>query len=1096
MAKITRLASTLTARYFPSQHLTDAFYMDGRLFGKREVRNADITLDKEEKGFFFSVFSHPTIQGYEPGMMPPYEPQLREICNQVKFSHKEIDAMISGFLSTAVEVTGKMRLQDNESRAPYFAGVIVNNAEAFAVTIGSGLAFLYRNDTLYPLTDAGVPMEPIDAFGNRVGDFYTYVSSKTANALWSNITTLSVDDCIILCNREVYEALGQRELLRILDEAEDQCDAAGTVITQASANVPQVPMQFSISFVESITADEKKGLFGRRKKQKEEDTSDLSIKSNFDTGVVGAAAEAIAGAGFASGYDAAAATTAAGAASAAAVSSTGAVVFGDNMKASSGPVPPSQNQEASTDEGLVIDSKNEVAETSVEFLDNSVTEVPTEEVSAEEMMKNLFGEMKTSSKSDKMIQQKAEDEVKAEADKPEETEVSEMPKNETSEPEVPFNPFAMPLEETPVADTDVPSAEETVIPFNVASDDEATKTVTGIDALLSDQYDEKGNLVKDGIIAAALREMQDEKKAEDVAGDKAESVSEANPVSVNKDGDMVFTADSGVSAVQAASVDATNPYAVGSAEAMQTAAPLIFESGDDTDTNANGGTSKMDENNMNSDDNLSFTWDEKGAPQVPIEDEIPVPDFNMVAEEKPEEIGELPIDFPSVAKEEPVPVQPVSDEASFVLPFENAVVAEEDQPKPQSSVEEDIPEMPVYGSNTYDTPTYAVNSDEQVGNIDNNDAYIVGGYANEDVQAVPESDVQNTQYTDYGNEGYGFDQTSAESGAGYDTGYNQGYGYEAQPQTNEGYDAFGVQDEGYNQQYADNSQGYDNTSYDGQYGEGYAYNPDNAQEAQTESSGDDWIDSILGIDDSTSYAGAATGVAAGAAGAAVYGASSAAAQTRPGGQTRPSGNGQRPNSPNGGRGGYGGNGGSGRGTGAGGGRKRPRLSRNGIIFLGFCAAFLICLIIVICLIVNSCNDKRAKATETTVPSETTTITMATTESTTPDPAAPIGVFVFSDYTGYRTWWDLFNNVYNVQLESETDDRVAKIIEYNNLNADYTPHSGDMLLLPPVGVLNGSIPLNGEAPATSEPDSSDEQIGEPQIGGESEDTEATEAPEEA
>lgn len=1084
MAKITRLASTLTARYFPSQHLTDAFYMDGRLFGKREVRNADITLDKEEKGFFFSVFSHPTIQGYEPGMMPPYEPQLREICNQVKFSHKEIDAMISGFLSTAVEVTGKMRLQDNESRAPYFAGVIVNNAEAFAVTIGSGLAFLYRNDTLYPLTDAGVPMEPIDAFGNRVGDFYTYVSSKTANALWSNITTLSVDDCIILCNREVYEALGQRELLRILDEAEDQCDAAGTVITQASANVPQVPMQFSISFVESITADEKKGLFGRRKKQKEEDTSDLSIKSNFDTGVVGAAAEAIAGAGFASGYGAA---TAASGAAAAAVSQTEAVVFGDNMKASSGPIPPMQNQEASTEEGLVIDSKDEVTEASVEFLDKSVTEVPTAEVSAEEMMKNLFGEMKTSSESDKLIQQKAEDDVKAEAVKPEETVVPEMSKEETSETDVPFNPFAMPLEETPVADTVVSATEETVVPFNVASYDEATKTVTGIDALLSDQYDENGNLVKDGIIAAALREMKDEKEAEKVVEDKSENVSEVAPVSVNKDGDMVFTADSGASAVQKASVDATNPYAVGSAEAMQTAAPLIFESGDDSDTNENGGTSKMDENNMNSDDNLSFTWDEKGAPQVPIEDEIPVPDFNMVAEEKPEEIGELPIDFPSVAKEEPVPVQPASDEETFVLPFENAVVAEDDQPKSQSSVEEDIPEMPVYGSNTYDTPTYAVNSDEQVGNIDNSDAYIVGGYANDDVQAVPEADTSNTQYTDYGNEGYGFDSAAADASAGYDAGYNQGYGY----------DAFGVQSEGYDQQYVDNSQGYDNTSYDGQYGEGYAYAPDNGQDAQTESSGDDWIDSILGIDDSAPYAGAAAGVAAGVAGAAAYGAAGASTQSRPGAQARPTGNGQRPNSSNGGRGGYGGNGGNGRGTGAGGGKKRPRLSRNGIIFLGFCAAFLICLIIVICLIINSCNDKKAKATETTVPSETTTITIATTESTTPDPTAPIGVFVFSDYTGYRTWWDLFNNVYNVQLESETDDRVAKIIEYNNLGADYTPHSGDMLLLPPVGVLNGSIPLNGEAPASSEADSTDGQIGEPQIGGETDEGETTTAaPEEA
>ena len=48
MATFTRLASTLTAKYFPSQSLTDAFYIDGRLFGKREIRGADITIDKVE----------------------------------------------------------------------------------------------------------------------------------------------------------------------------------------------------------------------------------------------------------------------------------------------------------------------------------------------------------------------------------------------------------------------------------------------------------------------------------------------------------------------------------------------------------------------------------------------------------------------------------------------------------------------------------------------------------------------------------------------------------------------------------------------------------------------------------------------------------------------------------------------------------------------------------------------------------------------------------------------------------------------------------------------------------------------------------------
>ena len=46
MATLTRLASTLTAKYFPSSSLTDAFYMDGRLNGKRETKQADITIDK------------------------------------------------------------------------------------------------------------------------------------------------------------------------------------------------------------------------------------------------------------------------------------------------------------------------------------------------------------------------------------------------------------------------------------------------------------------------------------------------------------------------------------------------------------------------------------------------------------------------------------------------------------------------------------------------------------------------------------------------------------------------------------------------------------------------------------------------------------------------------------------------------------------------------------------------------------------------------------------------------------------------------------------------------------------------------------------
>lgn len=37
MAKMTRLATTITARYYPTSDMTDAFFADGRLAGKEKT---------------------------------------------------------------------------------------------------------------------------------------------------------------------------------------------------------------------------------------------------------------------------------------------------------------------------------------------------------------------------------------------------------------------------------------------------------------------------------------------------------------------------------------------------------------------------------------------------------------------------------------------------------------------------------------------------------------------------------------------------------------------------------------------------------------------------------------------------------------------------------------------------------------------------------------------------------------------------------------------------------------------------------------------------------------------------------------------------
>lgn len=280
MAKMTRLATTVTARYYPAPDLTDAFYMDGRISGKRETRSADITIDKEDRGFFFSVFSHGASAGRDASAEPPYEAPLRKLYTEMKTGRKLLDHVIGDLVNTAVSVTGRMKIQTGNARAPFFAGTIVKDSEAFAITMGKGLAFLYRDDTLFPLTATDIKIDPVNTQRQRVEDFHNYCASKAATALCSNIVQLKMDDCLILCNREVYEALGQQEMLRILYEAEDQCDAAGVVVTEASAKLPGVPMQFMISFVEAVSAPEKGGLFGfgRKKTPQAYDEEDDAIE--------------------------------------------------------------------------------------------------------------------------------------------------------------------------------------------------------------------------------------------------------------------------------------------------------------------------------------------------------------------------------------------------------------------------------------------------------------------------------------------------------------------------------------------------------------------------------------------------------------------------------------------------------------------------------------------------------------------------------------------------------------------------------------------------------------------------------------------------
>ncbi|MCR4702595.1 MAG: hypothetical protein K5665_02905 [Saccharofermentans sp.] len=1063
MATLTRLASTLTARYFPSSTLTDAFYLDGRLCGKRETRQADITIDKDERGFFFSLFTHPAIEGFEPGTIPPFEPQLRGLCNEVKNGHKEIDSMIEKFLSTAVEVAGTTKLIDNETRDPYFTGVIVRDAEAFAVTIGGGLAFLYRDDTLFPLTDAGIPMEPIDAYGNRVGDFQYYCSSKTANALWSNFFTLTPDDCIILCNKSIYDALGQREILRILTDAEDQCDAAGLILTQASARMPNTPMQISISFVESVTKEEKRGLFGKKKKNKDYDSeSHELLESTVEGGEVGAAAKAIADAGFVSltpeepvvvpvtGSD---------------IPADGSVQFGDKAGQ-----PEAQK----------------IPEDVLEFPDN---EGAVEEISAEEAMKRIFGEMKESSASD------SETVAKAEA-----ATVMDSPFvfNIADESNTPAVPEETKVSEAPVMET-VSKTE-----FTLDNEDNSpTKPVTDINSIL---FTSAGS----GILAQALKDKEQEAAKETsiddlkeepvipvipvvaavpvepavpvapvipVAGDIPVAVPPA-PAVVNKPEEIVFApgevkADSGNSDVSAKAEDVFDPYGNISAQELKNTPPIVF--GDD-----------------------GLAPKEEPVPSEKVSS-IPVPEYEL-KEEKPElkEEDKLNVDFPETekqpdmtAQETPVinvesvqeaPVQPQDD---IILPFGNPAYVSGSEDAAVQSDPGDIPQMPLYDSDNYNNPVNAVGSEQNVSQPADN-ASFYGDYAGSEAQAeVPPyqpygaesfSTADQSSFGSYGNQTIDMQGGVPMDDSGYPTygtgdgGYVPGYDQAPQGGYTD-YSGAGYQDPNAGQSpfYQQDDSGYTDYSAGDSQGYGEEYAQPQASASSSASLDDEWFNNILGVDDSGQsygndqnygYTPSEEKIQA-----VMPDAQQQAQYTNPG-QTsyRPSGSG--PNN-------------SGRptgssprtsasaGKGGNGGGKKMKLNRNGYMFIAFLAILLICIIIVVALIARGCS-KKTKPTETTTVATseeiTTQTTMPSTQATLPDPSAPKGYFKFSDNIGYRTWWDVFHYVYEIDIKNLSDTRINTIIVYNKLDpATYTgPNPGDSLLLPPREVITGEIPMTFNA----------------------------------
>ncbi|MBQ0012055.1 MAG: hypothetical protein KBT07_05050 [Clostridiales bacterium] len=1011
MAKQTRLATTLTARYFPTAELTDAFYMDGRVTNKAVARSADLTNDKEDRGFFFSVFSHQTIPDQDPNALPPYEPVLRRLGTELKSGRRTLDDQIGEMVNSAVSITGRMKIQSENNRTPFFAGVMVKDAEAFAITMGKGLAFLYRDDTLYPMTATDIRIDAMNTARQKVDNFYNFCATKTAPALCSNIAQLKIDDCIIICNREVYEALGQQELLRILYDAEDQSDAASVVITEAAAKLPGVPLQFMISFVEDITNSDRGGFFGfgrKKKKVQEEENYDDEFNVAPPIPLDSPNEEP-------------------------APVPTDAMMFGDPDAVTEAQVTAPVSPVAASVEQAI---NTPIPEPTVSFGDLSdlmsteptatpevvATPAPVAPAVSEDLGEtkvvpfvnpfdqaayNLDKQMNESSTPEVSSVQETVSETPAVMEKPVVPEAPIAP----AEPIVPAVP-AMP--ETPaVPEMTAPEAPKEPEPFVAVKNDENPFFKAAQKAQAAETAQGASNL------------------SFEISGDEAAQPDNGAPLYI---GDEAF---GGVTVpntgIEQTSGD-TNVEPVAVAETDEEA-PLVFEADSEGEKPMND-EPEYSSNPKEFDETPLFFGDAEATPEEnaveaeePSNDEYVIP---FASEETPNtatattnDIPEMPIYNAPTYTPPTYPTNsdtPVGYEDTGVY-ARGSYTVDEDEVAPAISpfvTPTEQPAVPVQEQPV--SPFVSETPAEQV-----YDAYAASQFV-EPVAETPSQFVAQTEDTASQFVASAEDQASFDQSAAMEESAQNGY---VAPE----------------EEYVESN--YDLNNPPPAVADLFDIDPNDSMALTSRASEANMSASIpSSVPPYMQQSGAIRP-------AAVPGMPKRTAQ---GYNQRPS---NRPNTQSAKR----------RPDTIDDGFDDDEPQGNNFLPYVLAIVSLICLIIIIVLIVKSCGSDDKKETtatsepvitdvsgevtgESVDPSGESTPAESTTEPTSEPTVenAPIGIYTFSDKSGCRTWWDLFHYVYGRSIDSDSDPLVTAILTYNGLDSSFKPEPGQSVKLPPVSML--------------------------------------------
>ena len=265
MTNYTRIAATLGLASSPNGAFRQNFFLNGRRSYRPQTGGfVEITADRASFGAVFALYQSAGSGAHDDSADKEIAERLERLRVQMDTPGRHrIDNSINNLADVSVQACGSGDISDEDA---WFTGVMVRDRELVTVSQGPVVAYLYRDDALIPLTADELEWPAKDAFGNSIKDYDIYQAGQAGQVRYSNIAALRPNDCILLAPHHIMAALGQREVLRLLDEAEDQEEAALLLIERMDDHASGHPLSLMIMFVESIyeARPDRRGRLPRR----------------------------------------------------------------------------------------------------------------------------------------------------------------------------------------------------------------------------------------------------------------------------------------------------------------------------------------------------------------------------------------------------------------------------------------------------------------------------------------------------------------------------------------------------------------------------------------------------------------------------------------------------------------------------------------------------------------------------------------------------------------------------------------------------------------------------------------------------------------